>query len=204
MSSGPLYPERPPPSIDPTLLTTEQLHREIGSLANVIDGKIDRVLTVIEVLGTKMEGHWALDLERFSKVDERFMFAEQQRLEQKNDTRKADEDALKAQKEAVTKSEAGTSESINKLSDTFTARTETLSSKIDDLKERVGRIESARQGAVEQRTEGRANISVTAAVIGSVVAVVGIALALLVGHNTANTKVVPVMPQVVTVTSPSP
>jgi len=144
------YPERPPPSIDPTLLTTEQLLREIGGLRELL-------LAKMAVADTKMTGHFLIDTERFVQIEERFNLIERQRLEQKTDTGTSISAALDAQK----------------------SQTSALDGKIDDLKERVGRIESVRQGAVETRAEGRATLGSTTAVIGGAVALVLVVLAIL-------------------------
>ncbi len=124
-----------------------------------------------------MNGHVALDLERFTNIGERFKLIESQRIEQKADTSTSIAAALEAQKETSSG----------------------LSDKLDDVKDRLNRSESARQGAVDQRSEGRAVISSTTAIIGTILAVVGIGLALVVGHNTAAKP----QPVVVTVTMPA-
>ncbi len=85
--SEPKYQERPPPSVDPTALTTQALLREIASLK--------------ELLTALMEGHSELDKERFREIEERFVLIERQRIEQKKDTTTAIDAALAAQKETT-------------------------------------------------------------------------------------------------------
>ncbi len=164
------YQDRPPPSIDPTVATLQAQQREIASLKELLIEKIGTV-------NTTMSGHVALDTERFTKIEERFNLIERQRIEQKADTSTSIAAALEAQKETSSG----------------------LSDKLDDVKDRVNRIESTWQGATDQRSEGRAQISSTTAIIGTILAVVGIGLALVVGHNTAASN----QPAVVTVTAPS-
>jgi hypothetical protein len=153
--------ERPPPSIDPTLRTSENLIREIAALKELIDSKI-------EALDLKMGGHVGLDEERFRKIEERFNLIERQRLEQKSDTGTSISTALEAQK----------------------SQTNAIGGRVDDLKERVAKIESAKQGAVESRDEGRAGMSAVLAVVGAVVAVIVVVLALYAAFHTKQPVIV--------------
>jgi len=156
-----------------------------------------------------------LDKVRFSRIDSRFATNERIRLEQKTDTRqrinyaidslreRADEH-FRANQQAIISSKQANSTLTDKLSDAVDTKTDALSSKIDDLKERVGTIESAGRGAAAQRTEGRAHLSSTTAVIGTAIALVGILLALLVGRNSAKTNNEPVITPTITLTVPNP
>jgi hypothetical protein len=83
---------------------------------------------------------------------------ERQRLEQKTDTKTAVDAALAAAKEAVgqqteasersiTKSENATAKQAEETKATFRTEISGLVSAISDLKERVGKIESIKQGA---------------------------------------------------------
>jgi len=176
-----LLGSRPVP--DPTELTTEALHREIGAL---------KELMVAELAGVeKITG------ERFASVNKQLQLVETQRVEQKKDTKDAVDAALTAQKEAVreqttaseraiAKSEASTKEQLNQLTATFTTAIGGVTDTLNDLKDRVGRVEAVKVGAQEQRVEQRAQITTAQALAYIVVAIIA-ALGLYVGfHNGAS------------------
>jgi len=156
------------PVPDPTSLTTEQLDRTISALK--------------EVLETRLGGMEEVTDEKFISVNERFALVERQRVEQKEDTKAAVDAAFSAAKEAVreqtnaseraiAKSETATKEQLNQLTNTFDTAIRGVTGSLDDIKERVGKIESIRQGASERKEEGRATISSTTAVVGAIVGV---------------------------------
>ena len=156
------------PVPDPTSLTTEQLDRTIAALK--------------EVLETRLGGMEEVTDEKFISVNERFALVERQRVEQKEDTKAAVDAAFSAAKEAVreqtnaseraiAKSETATKEQLNQLTNTFDTAIRGVTGSLDDIKERVGKIESIRQGASERKEEGRATISSTTAVVGAIVGV---------------------------------
>jgi len=134
---------RPVP--DPTVLTTEQLLREISALEKLLDERLQ---------GFKGEAE-----EKFRSVDRQFALVEQQRVEQKKDTKDAVDAALTAQKEAVreqttasersiAKSETATTKSIEQLGTTFNTAVEGLRRENADLKERIGVLETQRQSSL--------------------------------------------------------
>lgn len=134
------------PIPDPTVLTTEQLHREIAAAKEAISIEMDGLRGVIDA--------------RFDKVDLRFGLLDGQRIEQKVDTNAAVDAALVAQKEAVkeqtaasdraiAKSEAATSKQLEQLGTTFTTAIAGVTTTLADLKERVSRIESVKVGGRE-------------------------------------------------------
>jgi cobalamin biosynthesis Mg chelatase CobN len=141
---------------DPTILTTEQLMREIER--------------VKELMMAKFEGQNQVFAERFSSVGTRFELVEQQRKEQKEDTATAVQAALNAAKEAVkeqttaseksiTKSETATSEQLKQLSTTFTTAQAASDGRIDDIKTRIERMENLKQGGKEAFSTAQAAIA---------------------------------------------
>lgn len=148
---------RPVP--DPTVLTTEALHREISALRELVLERVDRVTEVAD--------------EKFDSIETQLDLIERQRVEQKKDTKDAVDAALAAAKEAVkeqttaseraiAKSEAATTKSIDQLGVTFTTAIDGSRRESADLKERVVAAEQQKVGGQEARTvaqETRAGLS---------------------------------------------
>ncbi len=134
------------PLVDPTVLTTEQLLREIARLERLMETQISGLRDLIG--------------EKFISVETQFALIERQRVEQKKDTKDAVDAALAAAKEAVkeqttasdrsiTKSETATSEQLKQLLATFTTATSGITDNISDVKERISRIETLKQGTTQ-------------------------------------------------------
>ena len=77
---------------------------------------------------------------------------------------------------ASIKSESATAQAIDKLGELFATQTRGLAEKFDDLRDRVGRIESTKVGATENRTSTYATIAVMASIAIALVAVIGFLL----------------------------
>lgn len=159
---------RPVP--DPTVLTTDQLRREIGALR--------------ELFTSELTAASDLCLEKFRSVDQQLDLVEKQRVEQKSDTKAAVDAALTAQKEAVkeqttasataiAKSEAGTSEQLKQLSVNFTTAINGVLVTLNDLKDRVVKIESVKLGGQESKAAMYAAVSIAAVVVVAALTVVG-------------------------------
>ena len=146
---------RPVP--DPTVLTTEQLHREIGALQlrmeSLIEALHDHTTTLFAGLREIIE-------EKLRSVDRQLALVESQRVEQKSDTKAAVDAALTAQKEAVkeqttaseraiAKSEAATTKQLEQLNQTFATAIKGVTDLLNDTKDRVSRIEAAKVGGKE-------------------------------------------------------
>jgi predicted nuclease with TOPRIM domain len=221
-----------PPVPDPTVLTTEALARAIAAERDYVDGQLDvlqerlrgidtatkllnetvnRVPTDVtkEVthLRELMEGQFESVALQFKERDTR-----SERESKDNQIRvaaafaaskEASSEQNKSNTTAITKSEGAMTESITKLAELFRTEIKALKDNLDELKSRVNGAESLRQGGVESRTEGRAAISSTTAIIGAVVAVIVVAIALYTGRAKTPTVVTPT-PPTVTVTTPTP
>jgi hypothetical protein len=125
---------RPVP--DPTLLTTEQLHREIAAARERSD--------------LLLAGADRLMAEKFASVDKQFELIERQRVELKLDTGGAVAAALAAAKESVAKSEAATSEQLKQISQTFATEISGLRESIAEVKERVSESANIKRGGTEK------------------------------------------------------
>jgi len=158
------------PTPDPTVLTTEQMLREVASAKEFMFSRIDGVVDVM--------------VEKFDGVSVQLGLVERQRVEQKNDTKAAVDAALAAAKEAVkeqttasglsiTKSETATAEQLKQLSQTFTTANSGLTLLLNDLKTRVERIENLKQGGRETLSgiyAFAAFLAVVTVVLGAVLA----------------------------------
>jgi cobalamin biosynthesis Mg chelatase CobN len=162
---------RPVP--DPTVLTTEQLLREING--------------VITLLKTQIAGDQAATNIRFAQIEHEFDLVELHRIEQKADTKAAVDAALAAADRAVreqttaseksiTKSETAAAEQSKQQYATFSASLKAVADTLADVKERVSRIEATRLGASEHKTEGRSDLSAMISVIAIILVIVSMAV----------------------------
>jgi len=201
------------PVPDPTALTTEALRREVTSLQVLIEQRITALSRLVDekmqTLGRDLDGRAAgcvqsmeairdvidanakgglmLTDEKFSKVAQQFELVENQRQEQKVDTKSAVDAALIAQKEAVreqttaseraiAKSETATNKQLEQLAATFIAASDAQRRVTDDLKERIGEVDikvnavtSEKRGATDYRTGLYALVGVALAIAAFVI-----------------------------------
>ena len=161
------------PIPDPTILTTEQLLREVKALRELIESELQATSQVT--------------FEKFRSIETQMALVEAQRVEQKADTKAAVDAALTAQKEAVreqtiannlafSKSEGATAKQLEQLKTTFDTAIAGVSISLSDVKERVGRIESVKVGGREtvNAIYAFAGFLVVLLVIGGVLAAAGI------------------------------
>lgn len=166
------------PIPDPTVLTTEQLLREIGNVREVTKGELDvlrerlrGIDTATELLGESMNrvpsevdkqiSHLReLDEEKFRSIAVQFLERDTRSERESKDNKVAVDAAFAAQKEAaskegesnqkaIDKSEKATAETLNKQADLFKSKNDALDAQIADLKDRVGRLESTKAGGLE-------------------------------------------------------
>lgn len=140
------------PTPDPTILTTEQLLREI-----------ERAITLLK---TEMAGHQESDSFRFDAIKERLDMIEEWRKEQKVDAKIGIDAALQSAKEAsreqvaasekaIAKSEAAMTTQSQQQYATFTESLKGLASKLDSVKERQDRFESMGLGVAQNHAVQR-------------------------------------------------
>ena len=183
---------RPVP--DPTLLTTQQLLREMSNLREVIFTRLDAMdkamdlfrenITRVPTDVDKQVGHLkALHEEKFMGVQKQFEERDTRTDQTSRDSKVAIDAALQAAKEAVgqqtqasdraiAKSETATSKQLDQLAVQIQTETKALDGKITDLKERLTLMEGRGSGV-------QASWAVAVAVIGMLMGVGGLILALL-------------------------
>lgn len=177
---------RPVP--DPTVLTTQQLMRELGALKEIMTTRMDgydkaisllqafadRQPTIAEVVA-KFE-------EKFRGIDTQFKERDQRVDQTAKEAKVAVDAAFASQAAAIAKSEAATTKQIDQILITLTSSVKSLDDKINgSIKTVDDKINDAkdRVAGIEQRGTGASNLlgyvgtvaMVLGAVIGAVVAV---------------------------------
>jgi hypothetical protein len=182
---------RPVP--DPTLLTTQQLLREMSNLKEVIFTRLDGMdramivfnenITRVPTDVDKQVGHLKeLHQEKFDGVQKQFEERDTRIEQTARDSKTAIDAALLAAKElvglqtqasdrAIGKSETATSKQLDQLAVQIQGETRALDGKITDIKDRLTLIEGRGSGM-------QASWLVAVAVIGMLLTVGGLILAL--------------------------
>jgi len=184
------------PVPDPTVLTTQQLLRELASVKEFFTARLDAMDKAIILLQdtanrspTINEVHLETK-EKFRSIATQFAERDTRTEQTSRDSKVAVDAALQAAKEAVAeqnkssalaiaKSEVSTTKQIDQLGLTIQTMTGGLNDKIDDVKERLTSIEG-RQLAREGHTKGIGESwGVTVAVIGVVCLIGGVVTAII-------------------------
>jgi hypothetical protein len=143
-----------PPVPDPTLLTTENLRREISNLKELTDTKF---AGINDLFSSELEKLASVTSERFTAVGAQFTERDTRTDQRAGDTKLAVDAAFAAAKEATAKIEAGFTKSIDGQQELMNTNTKASDEKISDLKDRITAIESRTQGLGAARSEGRDN-----------------------------------------------
>lgn len=161
------------PIPDPTLLTTEQLHREIAALRELFKTRLDAGDEAVRLLqATAFKSPTIAEVvaefrEKFRGIDAQFTERDVRARENKADGKLMVDAAFAAQKEAVaeqnksfaastTKSEAATTKQIDATTTLVQSTASALSGKIDDIKERLTSLEGLRNGEKDTQASGTA------------------------------------------------
>jgi hypothetical protein len=174
--AGSGYSSMPIP--DPTVLTTQALYREVAALRELVEQRIASLAAAManadeatrRTIHEAIEARNILDREVQLRTDLQFRLVEQQRVEQKKDTKDAVDAALSAAKEAVReqtiasslatqKSETATNKQQDELAKRFETAFENLRRADDEIKERIAEVDrkasdlaSQKLGATTDRT----------------------------------------------------
>lgn len=156
------------PIPDPTILTTQQLNREIGALREIIETRLDGMDKAIELLQT-LNNHaqdfvktevshlQTLHDEKFKSIQNQFIERDTRTEQTSRDSKVAVDAALQAAKEAVgeqnkssalaiAKSEAATNKQLDGIGTLLNTTAGGLTDKIDDLRTRLTTIEGRSSG----------------------------------------------------------
>jgi hypothetical protein len=180
---------RPVP--DPTVLTTEALHREIGALRELLEQQLRNV-------EAKMMGHWTLDIEREATTERHFEHLDKVRGEDKREARALVDLALASQKAMTSTALVAANMAIDKAETATGKRYDSLAMIVDGvrinvasmmprkesearhaahddalslLSTRITAIEATKVGVRENRSDARAGITAATAMVGIVVTI---------------------------------
>ena len=200
------------PVPDPTVLTTQQLQREIAALRDLLDVKIDGLRSVIDtrlsaadqtitLLRVRVDQipeniHQAIERtqelrdEKFKSISIQFLERDTRTEQQSRDAKVAVDAALQAAKEAVGEQNKSNAMAIAKSEATFTKQIDqigvlvtTMSKAIDD---KIDDIKTRIQ-MIEGSKKGASDLfGVIFGIIGIIVGVGGVALAAIFGLTARN------------------
>ncbi len=180
------------PRPDPTVLTTQQLFREIASVRDILETRqdgTDRAIGLLEAAFDRLPAvitaavHVLQELheEKFRSIEIQFKERDTRAEQTSRDSKVAVDAALSAQVKAVdaqniandraiAKSEAGFTKQIDQIGTLIQATGKATDEKIDDVKERLNAME-IRANSFEARTTGKTEgISAVGVIIVSIVA----------------------------------
>lgn len=158
------------PIPDPTVLTTQQLLREVLALKELFDSRFssyDKAITLLQAVADRTQSIGVIEErvkslsglydEKFRSIATQFTERDTRTEQTSRDSKVAVDAALQAAKEAVAeqnkssalaiaKSEAATAKQIDQLGVAFSATTTGITDKIDDIKDRITTIEGRGTG----------------------------------------------------------
>lgn len=200
------------PIPDPTILTTQQLNREISALRDVITTRLDGMDKALEVftanlnrvpsdVDVKIAAFRMLIFERIERVEEKFTsvnarFGERDLRQTQAWTASAAavSAALEAAEKAVTKSEVATLKLIDQLSAQIHNVGKGQDSQIDDIKGRLIRIEEGRLGQKVATETSQTSYMNIVGMVGLIVgAMIGVGSLLIAFTSTQGTSQRPVV-----------
>lgn len=211
------------PRPDPTLLTTQQLIREIAALREIVETRLNGNREVLETrlngmdkaiellqatsdkfparIDEKIASLAGIHEEKFSSIQRQFLERDVRAEQTSRDSKTAVDAALQAAKEAVGKSELATFKQLDQIVALIGTNAKASDDKIIDTKDRVTRIESMGLGSATTKSDASKNLSMIIAGVALVasVAIGGLGLAL---SNRGNGA--PAVPPPVVIYQPPP
>jgi hypothetical protein len=182
------------PVPDPTILTTQQLYREIAASREIIEANIGKIETRLNAMDTATELNKKatdgiprmidekvcqlrkLTDERFTSIDIQFRERDTRADKIAELGQKALEAALSAAKEAVGKTEVAFTKQIDALVEMIQAEKRATDGKFEDVKARLGTLEASinTRSVVTTENRGQANWLI-GAVIGGISLIISLA-----------------------------
>jgi hypothetical protein len=178
---------RPVP--DPTELTTKNLQREIQSLRELVESRLQAIVESASVrqeqidkipieIKERVERLRELVYEKFNGVDNKFASNEVALSAALLAAKEAVKEQNTSNNTAISKSEAATNKQIEQLGLLIKATSDGLVDKIDDLKDRLTLIEGKTSGVKESQVTQQTGNSVMIAAVGAVIGFSGLAVAI--------------------------
>jgi chromosome segregation ATPase len=161
----------PPPTVDPTVLTTQQLTQRMDALKELLTEKIEHAQDVLEQRADRNQSVCATN---FVTIERQLGAIEAWRVEQKRDMNTAVDRALESAEKAVSKSETNSADQSRQQYATFAASLKGVSDTLYDVKDRVAKIEARTAGITEQRTDRRGEMGSMLAVLGGLFGLIGV------------------------------
>jgi hypothetical protein len=151
------------PIPDPTILTTQQLLREIASVREILESRLNGMDRAIDLLQSQVDKSpsigemYAKHEEKFHSIQTQFSERDTRTDQTSKDSKVAVDAALQAAKEAVgeqnkssalaiAKSEASTTKQIDQISVIINSLAKGMDDKIDDIKTRITSMEGHTRG----------------------------------------------------------
>lgn len=187
---------RPVP--DPTVLSTEQVHREVAVVREILSLEIQKIITRFDGMDRatdlvqnernvfpnrideKISAMRGVHDERFRSIESQFLERDKRAEQKAADSKAALDAALAAAEKAVAKSEASTIKAIDQQSVLIQTTTGALEKQVNDLKERLTRLEGSGSGEKEAKESRFTSGQYTTAIVGAVIAAAGLVVAVIV------------------------
>jgi len=163
-------PQGSTPVPDPTILTTQQLVREIAASREIVEAKYDTRLAAMDtatelnkqatdriptLICEKVAALEKLHNEKFASIEKQFVERDTRITDISVLNQKALDAALQAQKESAGKTELSFTKQISDLTAQFQTQNKALDERLNDLKGRLDRGEGVTGGQKEQKTESK-------------------------------------------------
>lgn len=188
------------PRPDPTVLTTQQLYREITALEKFFTSRFDSMDKAVTLLQASSNRSPTINevylqlTEKFESIKTQFSERDTRTDQTARDSKVAIDAALKSQQEAfseqnkssalaIAKSEASTTKQMDQINTTIQTMAKGVDDKINDLKERITVIESRSQGQQIQRQEGKDTWGYIVGGIGIIISVATLIVFIVINMN---------------------
>jgi hypothetical protein len=165
------------PIPDPTILTTQQIHRELGALRDILEARLeasDKAIVLLQNIANRQPtvGEVVAEMRgRFGAIEVELVEREKRFLRITEDSNRAVDAALITAKEAVNKSEANVTKTIDGISTLIASGAKSQDDKVNDLRDRVTAIEGRGQAYSQGFGWIATAVGIVAAVVGAIVAV---------------------------------
>lgn len=196
--NAPNHGSRPIP--DPTVLTTQQLNREISYLKELLEARLaerDKAIHLLQVhesglpalVGEKIASLKAIHDEKFTSIQRQFSERDVRTEQSSKDSKVAVDAAPQAAKEAVgeqnkssssaiSKSEAATAKQIDQITQLIQNGAKAVDDKIGDIKDRITRLEGRGEGQVVEKESQHTTSGFIIAVIAVIISLISTATAI--------------------------